>query len=392
MHRLDYIRDLAATMTGRQAQIGVTGVTQKFVALLLLVWSGGLAWPSQVIAQEQPLSSPAGVLPQVSEAAEALFADSAPTLAVTLTGAWFELAKDKTPEPKPRDASLMLADGTQLSVRVSPRGKSRRLSKNCQFPPVLLDFKRKELAATLFAGQNKLKLVTHCGRLGTNSQKYMDQLHSEFLLYQIFNRITPVSFRTRMLDITWVDAERGKRFIHPGFLIEHKSALAKRLGGTLERREKLTLSMLDGEYAALAALFAYLAGNTDFSFIRGPEGDRCCHNALPVRFGEGQSMRVIPYDFDATGFVDPNYAQPAQGVGITKVSQRIHRGYCEHKSQVPQAIVAFQAVRPTIVDLVTTYPAISAQRRKKLLRFVEAFYKVLDNPKAAQRRLIQRCR
>ena len=50
----------------------------------------------------------------------------------------------------------------QLGVKLRTRGVYRRRKDICSFAPLRLNFSRKKVNDTEFAGQDKLKLVTHC--------------------------------------------------------------------------------------------------------------------------------------------------------------------------------------------------------------------------------------
>jgi hypothetical protein len=97
-------------------------------------------------------------------------------------------------------------DGTEvvLDVAVSTRGKSRL--EHCSFPPLGINLKRQQLASTVFAGQNKLKLVTQCRRQ-TVYRRYLNQ---EYAIYKVYNLLSAYSFRVRMLEVTYRDAS-GRR-------------------------------------------------------------------------------------------------------------------------------------------------------------------------------------
>lgn len=318
-----------------------------------------------------------------------LFATDTP-LAITLTGPWASLASDTASEPEARPATLEIANGEKFSLKVSPRGKSRRRKEFCAFPPLWLDFKRSEVKDSVFAGQNKLKLVTHCGRLGIRNTEYSDRLHSEYLLYRIFQEIDHRSFLVRAVRINYVDNKRNKSYSHPGFIIEHKRALAERLEAVLVKETAIPLAELDASYTANASLFAFLAGNTDFAFTSGANGENCCHNAVPLRLGE--SVITVPYDFDATGFVNPPYAAPLPALRIKLLTQRKHRGYCKHSAQVSDAIARLQGVRAEITALIDNHQHLTDRRKKRLLKFTKEFYTLLANPKKADRHLLKTCR
>ena len=51
----------------------------------------------------------------------------------------------------------------RLVVSIRTRGNFRR--QYCQFPPLQLNFKKSQVKTTLFAGQDKLKVVAPCKRV-----------------------------------------------------------------------------------------------------------------------------------------------------------------------------------------------------------------------------------
>ena len=113
------------------------------------------------------------------------------------------------------------------SGRAANRGA--RISR-ANFRRLRLEFPQDGPTGTPFSALKKVKLVTHCGALDDESPRLRIACDLELLLYQVFNRVSPQSFRVRPLDVTYVDTDRGQQTqVHPGFLIEPEGALAKRL-------------------------------------------------------------------------------------------------------------------------------------------------------------------
>lgn len=278
---------------------------------------------------------------------------------------------------------LQMPDGMRLPVQISPRGKSRR--EHCDFPPLWLDFKKKQLDGTIWAGQNKVKLVTHC------SKKFAkrEYLATEMFAYRLLNLFTDNSFRVRALEITYLDTDSDRQEQYYGFVIEHKKSLAKRLDGELLETAGLKLSQLDVEHAAFMSLFGYFIGNTDFSLRQGPDND-CCHNAVPVQIGT--SVFPIPYDFDAAGLVDPPYAAPAPNLSIRRVTQRLYRGYCEHNGELDAAMELFLRKRAQVQSLIDRFDDIPGFRAKNVSAYLGKFYAVVENPNQVRSKLLKRCR
>jgi hypothetical protein len=321
--------------------------------------------------------------------------DSAEPFAITLAGPFAKIAADDAPDPEYRPALLRYRDVAgverEIAIEVKPRGKSRRREEVCDFPPLRLDFPKKSAAETPFAGLDKVKLVTHCSRLGSRDSVAEQRLRLELVVYRLLERLTDASFRTRALDITYVDVDRGDRSArHPGFLIEPERELASRLG--LERLEQksITRAELDPERASLVEVFQYLIGNTDFSLIRGPEGENCCHNVVLLR-ADAAPIVPVPYDFDATGIVDPPYAEPLPSLGIRDVRQRLYRGYCREPERLAATLERFRSARESLYAVIRDDPVLNESSKRKTLEYVDAFFATIDSPEQVQRRLAGRC-
>ena len=88
-----------------------------------------------------------------------LFEDDS-VLEVELRGPLGTLYENKYDEAREQLPFKIIADGVEHEIKVRVRGKSRL--EFCHFPPLRLNFKKGAVAGTVFEGQDKLKLVTHC--------------------------------------------------------------------------------------------------------------------------------------------------------------------------------------------------------------------------------------
>ena len=236
-------------------------------------------------------------------------------------------------------------DGTEHAVKVRLRGKSRL--RVCDFLPLRLNFKKGDVDGTLFAGQDKLKLVVPCH----TSRRAEENLLEEYAIYRMFNLLTPASYRVRLLRTTFEDtATDGKTETVHTFLLEPEKQLAARLDGERSDRAEVALDWLDEQHMALVYVFQYLVANVDWSLVL-PEGDdRCCHNGTLIE--TGADLLYVPYDFDLTGFVDAPYAFPPPDLRLKSVTQRRYRGFCTERDYLQQALRTIVAKRPEIVTLV----------------------------------------
>ncbi len=338
-----------------------------------------------VIAALVALGSTAGVAAQGTETGEAppLFA-SHDLLEFSLYAPWGEVRKDRKDGAEERPAELRLSDGGEaIALQVRTRGNFRLRRSTCPaLPPIRLNFPKKDVEGTVFEGQDKLKLVTHCRNKDSDEQNLLQ----EYLTYRIFNVLTPASFRTRLARITYVDTERpdDEPETKYAFVIEDEDALATRLGGEILEVPQAHPADYDRDGMLLVSIFEYMVGNTDWSLVQ-------FHN---IKLFRSTDMVVlpIPYDFDWTGLVNAPYAEPAESVNIDDVRERVYRGYCVEGLDYHGIAALIREKREQILALPAEIPGMTDDARRDARRYLEDFFETLDDPKAYDRRIVRGCR
>lgn len=327
---------------------------------------------------------------QESGNADPLFQDTA-VIDITINAPFPSLLKRRPNEEYlPGTLSYADADGNDvmLNIGIRTRGNFRRQKRICPFPPLRVNLDKAQTKGTLFRKQNKLKLVAHCR---DKSERYEQGVIREYLAYRILNTLTDISYRARLVRVTYIDTEnKHKDRVQYAFFIEHKNRMSKRIGLPEIVTPKIKTAQLEGTYSDLTSLFQYFVGNTDFSPIAGPKGEDCCHNT--TLFGnEGEPIYAIPYDFDMSGLVDAPYADPNPRFKITRVTQRLYRGRCAHIGNLDNSVQMFQENRDEIFAIIANQTELVPKSRKAVTRFVEGFYKVIDNPKKLDREIRKDC-
>jgi hypothetical protein len=260
--------------------------------------------------------------------------------------------------------------------------------ETCDYPPLLLNLKKNQVDGTLFDKQNKLKLVIHCDA----PERYEQTVLREYLAYRILNAVTNMSFRVRLLRVTYVNNEtkRGDGQVRYAFLIEHKNRLAERFDLKDLEIARTSVNSIKADQLNLTSVFAYLIGNTDFSPIAGPPDDECCHNY--VLFGNDvDPIIAVPYDFDQSGLVDAPYAVPDSRFRIRNVKQRVYRGRCVNNEYVAASLQTFNDSREAIYALVAEQEGLESRVRKSLIRYIDAFYELIRDPRDVERKIIDKC-
>jgi len=263
-----------------------------------------------------------------------------------------------------------------LDVQITTRGNSRL--EQCRFPPLSISIKKKQAADTLFAGQKKLKLVTHC----QNQGKYQQYLLQEYSIYRAFNVLSDVSFRVRYLNISYRNSEKsGRPTDANAFLIESINEVADRSELQRHKVEFVSAVQLDAAYATMSAMFQFLIGNTDWSVLRGADEARCCHNGRVLSATkERTDWRVVPYDFDQAGLINTSYAQPGEKLPIRSVRQRLYRGRCAHIAEIPATVQLFNGRRAALESMLLG-ENLDGDRRKAARKYVDDFYAIINNEK-----------
>jgi hypothetical protein len=305
----------------------------------------------------------------------------------TLTTNFKELRKDKGDESPYHSATISYADasasgGTQVSpVRVRTRGLWRL--KNCDFPPIRLNFANKEVKGTIWHDLDEPKLVSFCKNNDTHEQYVLQELQ----LYRVYQLLTPVSHKARLLRMTYADSATGKiEATRYAFITEDPSSVAEVNGGKMMKMEGATPDDLDPVQATIAYLFQYMIGNTDFSF-------NGLHNTELIARPDGKNWPVA-YDFDFSGAVNASYATPPAIVPIKNVRERYYRGFCQTNAVVTQVIPQFLAKKDAIYKLYSDSVGVLMQPKvvASTLQYFDDFYKTISDPKSVERNIFRDCR
>jgi len=317
--------------------------------------------------------------------------DSHDLLSVRIEAPLTTLLKKK-PEDEYLDGTFSYtgADGQEhsLDLKLQTRGRYRRQRTTCNFPPIRLNFRKKQVKGTDFAGQDKLKLVTHCQ---TKRKNFEQLIMREYLAYRILQTLTDNSFGARMMQITYVNSEKnGDELTKYGFVIEDEDDIGKRLGLTATKLNGIKAHELNPKQANLISVYEYLIGNTDFSLILGPADSSCCHNAVLFSDG-GAPYTPIPYDFDFSGLVDAPYAEPNPRFKLRSVKTRLYRGRCMNNELLDETFAYYLEKQPEIRQLVADLEMLDDKNRKEVTRYLDAFYEDISDPKVKQRKFVTKC-
>lgn len=295
----------------------------------------------------------------------------------------FDIGDDRSSHP---GVLKYIADNgmeRSLNVRLRARGNFRRDRIICDFPPVRIQFDTSQTSGSLFEGQYRLKLVTHCRNASRAFEQFIIQ---EYLIYRIYNLLTGYSFRVRPALITYRDAE-GKmpditRF---SFFIENANEMAGRNSGKIIEFKGLAQYKTDYEKINIFTVFHYFIGNTDWSV---PD----LHNVELLFPSEGGPVIAIPYDFDFSGVINAPYAIPDPKLPISSVRKRLFRSFCRTREELQPTFDLFIRLKDDIYSLYNDMPLLTDGSRRRALKYYDMFYNVLQSEKKIEREFISTCR
>ncbi len=285
-------------------------------------------------------------------------------------------------------------DGSErrIGLKLQTRGNYRRDKSHCDFAPIRLDFKKDDVRGTLLHGQNKLKLVTHCR---SYEQGFEEIALREHLAYRLFNALSPVSFESRIVRVTYFDTESEKELVRYGFVIEDDKDMAKRNDLKLAKERFLQHEEHDRARQNLVHVFEYMIGNTEYSLVDPEPGKNCCHNAELLSPTKEPPFVAVPFDFDFSGLVDAPYAEPNPKYPIQTVRKRFYKGLCENNHLLPATLQAFQDARNEMFARIAEVEAIDgkgSRAAKSVGSYVERFFKLIGDPDKVAEDLIGKCR
>ena len=313
-----------------------------------------------------------------------VFYTSEKPLAITFRTNIKQIRRDKGDTPPWRWASLSYADSAGKTVDVPARIRVRGIwrLKHCEFPPIRLNFAGKDTKNTVFEGLDKPKLVNYC----RDNDQYEQYMLQEAQLYRIYQLLTPISHRVRVVRLTYLDSASGKKEAERyAMIVEDPDQLANRLLAKPIKTKGASAADMEPKELALAYMFLYFIGNLDFSF-------NGLHNTELLGTTDGRILPVA-YDFDYAGAVNASYAVPPPNYGVPNVRTRKFMASCEISPECPGAVARMQEKKEAIYALYHDEigKLMSPNIVKETLGYFDEFYDRVRTPQEAEKNVFRNC-
>ena len=308
--------------------------------------------------------------------------DSDEVIQLTLRGDLKTVFKDRGDDPQYRLATLYYqADQNTINIpiKIKTRGNFRKISSNCKYPPILLNFAKSSTPEnSVFYGQDKVKLVTPC-----QGDKYVI---NEYLVYKLYNFITPKSLKVRLVKVIYQDTVKNESSdSYYGILLEEEEQMAMRNMSYILEKIGLRPEETKKDDFLKMAVFQYMIGNTDWSV-------QFQQNIILITVDSTSLPTVIPYDFDHAGIVRAPYAKPAEELQLSSTLDRRYRGYCiPEMNQFTEVFKTFNQLKDDFYALYKGNSLLSSKYQNQTLKFLDRFYATINDPEKARKAFSYPC-
>jgi hypothetical protein len=262
-------------------------------------------------------------------------------------------------------ADTLVIDET---IQVEPRGSFRKA--NCDLASLMLDFNTG--TSPVLSKLKKLKLVGGC----RDNEASEALLLREYLVYKIYNILSPMSFRVKLLHVTYTDSmKRMKPYTQYAFLIEDIKDVGAR-NNCVEMRigRPIGTEGCNRQQITFVSIFEYMIGNTDYAVPNH-------HNIKLLTPATDTFARPypIPYDFDYSGVVNAPYAIPDENLDIQNVKERYYRGYERTMPELDTIVLVFKNDHDRIMAYINNFYLLKPYDRKDMINYLEQFYDIIKS-------------
>ncbi len=258
--------------------------------------------------------------------------------------------------------------GMGFDLRLRPRGNSRL--KACRFPPLMLNFAGSRMHQPGLEDLDEIKLVSPC----FDGEAYQRLVLREYLVYRLYQVISPFSFRVRLFRQTWLESS-GTVVLEDsyGFFIEEEERLARRMDAEEIKEDDLGPADMDLPSLLRLAFFEYMVGNQDWS-VRGR------HNVKVFAPAQGGGYIPVPYDFDYTNLVNARYPSGGGPPPDIPPDPRLYKGPCADLDTVMEVLSPFREKEKELLEEVMGFEGLAEEDIDEMVEHIRSFMRLIDEP------------
>jgi len=268
------------------------------------------------------------------------------------------------------------------SVKITATGTFRR--DFCTLPPISLQVAHAGIAADSPQDLIRMNMVLPC----KNAAQYEPYVLREYLAYKIYNIITPLSYRVRLVRLSIIDTGKDNEVTEDwAFLQEPDELMTLRLDGKMIKNDELSMSRVNPEVFNSLSMFQYMIGNADYS-VTGQ------HNLKILALKEyGPTGFIpVPYDFDYSGLVNTDYALPGEDLGTTSVRERYYLGPCRPNQVHNETIQELAQFEDDIMAYIKAFEYLDDKEKVDMIEYLDSYIKESKESWFIDRKITSTCR
>jgi len=278
----------------------------------------------------------------------------------------------------------VVSDDFQVSnsVQVKARGTFGR--DICTLPPIWLNIGHSGIKADSLQDVIRMKMVVRC----KNAAQYEPYVLKEYLAYKIYNIITPLSYRVRLVRLTIIDTGKGNKVTEDwAFLQEPDELMTLRLDCKMIGSDELSMSRMNPEIINSLSMFQYMIGNGDYS-VTGR------HNLkiLALNSENPSGFLPVPNDFDFSGLVNTHYAVPSEALGTTSIRERYYLGLCRPKQVHEETIQELAQFEDEIMEYIKDFEYLDETEKVDMIEYLDSYFKESKESWFIDRKIAPTCR
>lgn len=338
---------------------------------ILLIFTALLLWqPFAGAQEEQAVASTPSFF-------DYLCANEKSTPVLNLETDWNALIRRKmSKEYRPGMLGFILTDGSAAKVDVQIRSRGNMRKQVCHFPPLRLKIPKKQLRNLGFSSYNDVKVVLQC-RSGSREAEW---LLKELLIYKLYECVSPVAMRTRLVQVQGIHAGKEKNNLL-AFLLEYEDEMATRLGAKVIKQGVVRVHGLERTSYVRMCFFQYMIANTDWSVPNK-------HNLQFIMAPEYPGMVPIAYDFDYAGLVLTSYAVPYETLPIKSVTDRYFMGHKITPEEAMEARSHFLSKKEEIMQVCRDFEHLDERVKRSVMRFITDFFSIIEDERQVRRTFV----
>ena len=224
-----------------------------------------------------------------------------------------------------------------------------------------------------------------------NAAHFEPYVLREYLVYKIYNILTPLSYRVRLVRLSIVDTGKDNEVTEDwAFIQEPDELLALRLKGKMIENDRLSMNSMNAEVMNSLSMSQYMIGNADYAVTGSYK-----LNFLVSNSENPSGFLPVPYDFDYSGLVNTDYAIPGkalESIGLTSVRERYYLGPCRPEKVHNETIQKLAQFEAEIKQYIKDFKYLDEKEKDDMIAYLDSYFKESKESGFIDQKIAPTCR